>query len=160
MRRRPRIVVIICCAVIVAAAGALTAAWRIGQHAVVLPKASCGSATTHFVDGGTQVLSADPGALACFGAAARGCRFASIELNEMGTDTGTTYVFTIDRGGTACQVTELSQYYSANFGGSTGPVTAVTCRRTAVTGRGVTLTCGGQDVLIPSAVSSGPSAEA
>jgi len=78
----------------------------------------------------------------------------------MGTDTGITYVFAIGRGGTACQVTELSQDYSANFGGSTGPVNAVACRETAVTGRGVTLACGGEDVLIPSAVSSRPLADA
>ena len=160
MNRISRIAVIICCVVIVAAAGALTAAWRIGQHATVLPKASCGSATTHLVDRDTQVLAADPGALTCFGAAARACRPASVEVDEMGTDTGTTYLFAIGRGGTACQVTELSQDYSANFGGSTGPVTAVTCRGTAVTGRGVTLTCAGQEVLIPSAVSSRPLADA
>jgi hypothetical protein len=72
----------------------------------------------------------------------------------MGVDTGTTYFFTIERGGTPCQVTELTQDYSANLGGSTGPVNATACRRTTVTGRGVTLTCGGQDVLIPSAVSA------
>ena len=153
----------ICCAVIAGVVGVLAALWRTGQHTTgryatgqhvtVLPKASCGSAVTHRVDGGTQVLTADPGALTCFAAAARGCRPASVEVVEMGVDTGTTYVFVIERDGAACQVTELAQDYSANFGGSTGPVNAVTCLRTAVTGRGVTLTCGGQDVLIPSAVS-------
>ena len=70
----------------------------------------------------------------------------------MGTDTGTDFVFSIDPGGTTCQVTELSQDYSANFGGSTGPVLTTSCRRTAVTGQGVTLGCDGQDVLIPSMV--------
>jgi hypothetical protein len=160
LRRIPRIVVIIGCVVVAAAAVALTAAWRTGQHATMPPKASCGSATTHRVDGDTQVLAADPGALTCFGAAARGCRSASIEVDEMGVDTGTTYFFTIERGGTPCQVTELTQDYSANFGGSTGPVNAAACRRTTVTGRGVTLTCGGQDVLIPSAVSARPLAGA
>ncbi len=74
----------------------------------------------------------------------------------MGVDTGTMYVFTIEHVGTACQVTELSQYCSANFGGSTGLVKAVTCRRTAATAKGDTLTCGGQDVLIPSAVTAQP----
>ena len=76
----------------------------------------------------------------------------------MGVDTGTTYVFIIGPGGTTCQVTELTQFYSANFGGSTGPVNSVACRRADVTARGVTLTCGGQDVLIPAAVSAGPPA--
>jgi hypothetical protein len=46
----------------------------------------------------------------------------------------------------------LSQDYSANFGGSAGPVITASCRVAAVSGRGVTLGCGGQDVLIPSAV--------
>ena len=175
MRRIPRIVLIICCAVIPAAAGVLAATWRLGpqptghhpagQHVTVLPltelpKPSCGSAGTHRVDGDTQVFAADPGALTCFGVAARGCRLASIEVHEMGVDTGTTYVFLIERGGTACQVTELAQYYSANFGGSAGPVNAMACRRTAVTGQGVMLSCGGQHVLIPSAVSAGPLASA
>ena len=72
----------------------------------------------------------------------------------MGTDTGTSFVFRIDPGGTTCQVTELSQDYSANFGGSAGPVITTSCRLAAVTGQGVRLGCGGQDVLIPSAVSA------
>lgn len=166
MRGIPRIVVVIIigCAV-VAAAVALAVTWPFGQHTAgqhwtALPKASCGSATTHGVNGDTQVLLADPGALTCFGTAARGCRSASVEVNEFGVDTGTTYVFIIEPGGTACQVTELSQYYSANGGGSTGPLIAATCLRTAVTGTGVTLTCGGQDVLIPAAVSTRPLAGA
>ena len=161
MRGIPRIVVIIIGCAVVAAAGALTATWPFGQHATgqhwtALPKASCGSATTHGVNSDTQVLIADPGALNCFGAAARSCKSASVEVTDMGVDTGTTYVFIIEPGGTACQVTELSQYYSANGGGSTGPVSAVSCLKPAVTGTGVTLTCGGQDVLIPAAVSSRP----
>jgi hypothetical protein len=175
LRGIPRIVLIICCVIIPAAAGVLAATWPFGpqpagqhpagQHVTVpplteLPKPSCGSAGTHRVDGDTQVFAADRGALTCFGAAARGCRFASLEVTEMGVDTGTTYVFLVERGGTACQVTVLSQSYSANFGGSTGPVNAMACRRTAVTGQGVTLTCGGQDVLIPSAVGTTPLASA
>jgi len=67
----------------------------------------------------------------------------------MGIDTGTTFVFSIDPGGTTCQVTELSQHYSANFGGSAGPVATTSCRLAAVSGKGVTVGCGGQDVLIP-----------
>jgi len=46
-------------------------------------------------DGSTHALSADPGALTCFTAAARACRAASIQITEMGTDTGTTFVFSI-----------------------------------------------------------------
>jgi hypothetical protein len=39
------------------------------------------------------------------------------------------------------------------LGGSQGAVSTVPCRRTAVTDRGVALSCGGQDVLIPAKVS-------
>ncbi len=88
-----------------------------------------------------------------FNAAARDCKAAGIEITEMGTDTGTNFVFSIGPGPTTCQATELSQDYSANFGGSAGPVTTVPCRLAAVSSEGVTLGCGGQDVLIPSAVS-------
>jgi hypothetical protein len=159
MRRIPRIFLIIIGCAVVAAAAALAVSWPFGQHAAsqhwtALPKASCGSASAHFVNSDTQVLLADPGALTCFGTAARTCKSASVEVTAMGVDTGTNYVFIIEPGGTACQVTELSQYYSANFGGSTGPVQATTCLKTAVTGAGVTLSCGGQNVLIPSAVSA------
>ena len=152
MRRRQWTAIIIGGAVIAAAAGVL-AGWRLSQHAAALPHASCGSAVTHSLDGSTRALGADPGALACFAAAARQCKTAGIAITEMGTDTGTDFVFSIGLGGTTCQVTELSQDYSANFGGSTGPVTTVPCRLAAVSGEGVTLACGGQDVLIPSAVS-------
>ena len=71
-------------------------------------------------------------------------------MTELGVDTGTDYIFTIESGG--CTVPgrrESSNFYSANFGGSTGPVTTTSCLRTAVTGRGVSLSCGGQDVQIP-----------
>jgi len=150
--RIPRTAVIIC-AVIVAALGAAAAAWRISQHPSALPHASCGSASTHFLTSDTQVLRADPGALTCFVRAARECRSASLGVTELGVDTGTDYVFTISPGGTSCQVTEERQDYSANFGGSQDAVSTVPCRRTAVTGTGVALNCGGRDVLIPAKVS-------
>lgn len=51
-------------------------------------------------------------------------------------------------------MSELSQDYSANFGGSAGPVITTSCRLGAVTGHGVTLGCGRQDVLIPAALSA------
>lgn len=152
-RRRSWTAVIVGDAVIAAAAGVL-AGWRLSQHAAALPHASCGDAVTHRLDDSTHALSADPGALTCFTAAARTCRAASIKVTEMGVDTGTAFVFSIDPGGTTCHVTELSQGYTANFGGSTGPVTAMSCRLAAVTGEGVTLDCGTQDALIPSVVSA------
>ncbi len=142
--------------VIVAAAAALAVSWWGSRPPAALPHASCGSATTHGAGAGTQLLGADPGALTCFGTAARGCRAASLGVHEMGVDTGTNYVFTIAPGGTSCQVTELRQDYSANFGGSVGPVTTVPCRRASLTTRGVLLKCGGQAVLIPAKVSLQP----
>jgi hypothetical protein len=96
----------------VAAAGGVWAIWWFPLRADnTLPQTSCGRAETHFLSGGTQILQADPHALTCFGAAARGCKPASIEVTEMGVDAGTDYVFTIEPGGTPCQVSELSQGY-------------------------------------------------
>src|ERR1700722_19095669 len=103
MRRRPRAAIIIGGAVIAAAVGGL-AGWRLSQHPAALPRASCGIAVTHGLDGGTHALSADPGALACFTAAARDCKAASIEITETGIDTGTGFVFSTGPGGTTCQV--------------------------------------------------------
>lgn len=153
-RRRIRFsrrVAIISCVLLAAAGGLIT--WRVIDHAPALPHASCGETVTHQLYSGTQSLSADPGALRCFGAAARACRTASIEVVEMGVDSGTDHVFTIGPDGAACQAAEWSQDYSANFGGSTGPVTSTSCRLSAVTSRGVTLNCGASDVLVPATVS-------
>jgi hypothetical protein len=150
--RRPRTIIIIC-AVIVAVVAAAAFALRIGHHRTALPRASCGSATTHFLTSDTQVLSAKVGALTCFVRAARECRSASIGVTEMGVDTGTDYVFIIEPGKAPCQVAEDSQGYSANFGGSQTAVSTVPCRRSAVTSSGVMLRCGGRDVLIPAKVS-------
>lgn len=66
----------------------------------------------------------------------------------MGVDTGTDYVFAVVPGSARCQVTEWSQYYSANFGGSHGKVAVAQCFATAGPA-GVKLGCGGQDILIP-----------
>jgi len=150
----PRTAVIIG-AVLVTAVGAAVAGCRSNHDAATLPRASCGSATTHFLTGHPRVLSADPGALTCFVRAVRHCETASLGVTEMGVDTGTDYVFAIKPGTTPCQITELSQDYSANFGGSQSAVSTVPCRRTAVTSSGVALRCGGRDVLIPAKVSEG-----
>ena len=152
LSRKTRAAII--CAVIVAVAGAAAGAWKVNQPPAALPHASCGSASTHFLTGRTQLLSADSGALTCFIRAAGGCRRASLGVTEMGVDTGTDFVFTVEPGKTPCQVTELRQDYSANFGGSQGPVTSVLCRRAAVDSSGVVLRCGGRMVLIPAKVSA------
>ena len=71
----------------------------------------------------------------------------------MGVDTGTDHVFSIEPGRTPCQVTETSEAYSANFGGSHSAVSTTRCRLTAVTGTGVELNCGGGDEQIPASAS-------
>ncbi len=138
-------------AVLAAALGMAAAGCSAGGPAA-LPHATCGSATTHFLDAGTQVLSADKGSLGCFETAARHCRAASLAVTEMGTDTGTDYVFTVQPGGAGCPVTELSQAYSVNFGGSQGTITTTRCQVAGVTAAGVRLGCAGQSVLVPAQV--------
>lgn len=117
-----------------------------------LPTGTCGTAVTHSLNDSTQVLSADHGSLSCFETAARHCEAGSLAITEMGVDTGTRYVFTIAPSAAGCQVTELSQSYSANFGGSQGKVTSAQCRVAAATAAGVTLGCDGRDVLVPAQV--------
>jgi len=141
------------CALMAAAGCAVAAAWQHSHHPAALPRPSCGSAHTHFLTARTQILAADHGALTCFVRAARECRSASLGITEMGVDTGTDYVFSIEPGTTPCQVTQDSRSYSANFGGSQGAVITVRCHRTAVTRAGVMLSCRGRDVLIPARVS-------
>jgi len=153
--RRPRAIVILCAVIVAAAAATAVISWRVSQHQTAAPPAACGSAWTHSLNGQTHLLGADHGALTCFDLAARACRPASLHVSEFGVDTGTDYTFTIESGGPSCRVTEASNFYSANGGGSTGPVTTTSCLRTAVTGGGVSLTCAGQDVLIPAQVHQG-----
>ena len=117
-----------------------------------LPHASCGAAVTHGLSAATQILSADKGTLNCFHVAARDCKTASIAVTEMGVDTGTHHVFAIEPGGKGCAVTELSQSYSANFGGSHGKVGSTRCSVATISGGGVTLACAGEKVLIPATV--------
>lgn len=121
---------------------------------MALPTASCGRAITHGLNASTEILSAGKTALRCFSAAAKACAKASLEVTEMGTDGGTQHVFAITAHGKPCQVTELSQSYSANFGGSAGPVSAAGCQVTVATEAGVTLTCAGKKVLIPVRIAS------
>ncbi len=139
---------IILWAVALPVSGGLAAACG-SQHPAAPPAARCGSAVTHFVTADTQIFAARRGALTCFATAARHCRAASLSVTAVGVDTGSHYVFTIAPGGSPCRVTETSQFYSANGGGSQGPLVTRSCRMAGVTGQGVTLTCGGQTVLIP-----------
>jgi hypothetical protein len=67
----------------------------------------------------------------------------------MGVDTGTNFVFTIEPGTRPCHVIEDSQAYSANFGGSQGPLNSIPWHRAAVTRTGAMLRCRGRHVLIP-----------
>lgn len=136
----------VCAAVVVVGSAVGIRAY---EHRMDLPHPSCGSAGTHGLDSRTQVLSADPGALACFHAAAQGCRAASIDVGEMGVDTDTDHVFVITPGGRPCQLTEFSQFSIFTGQIHRNPVTSTHCRITAVTAQGVTLSCSGQSLLIP-----------
>src|SRR5262249_24304593 len=117
-----------------------------------LPHASCGSAVSHGLSAATQILSAGKGTLTCFQGAARAWKDGSIAVTEMGVDTGTNHVFSIEPGGKGCAVSELSQSYSANFGGWQGKIGTTRCTVTAVNGGGVTLACAAEKVLIPATV--------
>jgi hypothetical protein len=125
-------------------------AWWSATHKA-LPQASCGWVG---YDGGRVVGSQDPGALTCFNADAQACKPGSIGLHEAQADTTTSEVYTIVPGGSPCQVADTSQEYFVSLH-RTGPVTTESCHVAAVTGNGVTLSCSGQDVLIP-ARSSAP----
>ena len=152
MRRLTKMAVGVAALIVVAAA--VLIGWRLSERDVAVPQVECGSAATHDLYAGTRLLTADHGALTCFHAAAVSCRSASIKVLDIGVDTGTDYVFVIKPGGRPCQVSELRQAYSANFGGSHGPVSTVSCRVAAVTGSGVDVSCEGQRVLIPATVSA------
>jgi hypothetical protein len=119
------------------------------QRSVTTQRVSCGSATARFLDDRTELLSANPGALPCFDAAARNCRSASITVTTMGVDAGTRSTFAIKPGTGPCQVTEQSQFYLVSGGLRHGPVTTTHCRISAATAAGVTLSCSGRDVVIP-----------
>jgi hypothetical protein len=140
-------------AVIATAVGALLVTRQASPRASALPRVNCGTAETRQLGAGTRVLAADHGALSCFSAAARTCKAATLEVREMGVDTGTDYVFSIEPGKTPCQVTETSQDYSANFGGSHSAVSTTHCRLAAVSVTGVKLNCDGGDEQIPASVS-------
>ena len=152
--RLPRAVVIIICGAVAAASGGLAAGCS--RSPAAQPETKCGSAVTHFLTAHTQVITARHGALTCFVTAARHCRAASLAVTEMAVDTGTHVVFTIKPGGSPCQVTETSQNYSVNFGGSHGPRVTRSCRLTGATSAGATLRCGAQTVLIPAKADAPP----
>ena len=162
--KRTRVIILGSAAVVVLAAGTAVAATQLGHHAssstgtgadsgtgsgTTLPTANCGSATARSVGASTVVTMADPGALTCFYNAARACHPAAVQLVARGVDAGTAYVFKIESVGKSCRVTESSQTYVEP--GRHGPVRSVTCDQPDVTQEGVTLTCGGQGVLVPAA---------
>ena len=129
---------------------AVTAA---GARQASLPLPTCGDqVSVSHIDGSIRPRSGtDPGVLACFGKAARGCTPASIGMNvSPGHGLGTDYVFRIEAGGSSCPVTELSQAWGMNGAGWwSGILTSVPCRVVTVTGWGVRLSCAHQEVGIP-----------
>jgi len=169
-RRTGRAGIVVCVVLAVAVAG-LAVAWPTGHpaggqreaarphpagggSATALPRPSCGWIGVRLINGTTPQLVASHGALACFNRAARECTAASISDTLVGGDAGTSYVFVIEPGGASCRVMQLAQGYSVSFGlaAPAGPVLSTVCRRTAVTASGVTLNCGGPDILIPAKV--------
>jgi hypothetical protein len=141
-------------AVLVLAAGGGLLAWRLTRQPTSLPQASCGQVTTNRFGAYTTIQGRGAKVLRCFAVAARACKAASIQVTDMNVDVGTNYVFTLEPGGTPCRATELSQDYSANFGGSTGPIIATSCLRRAITTNGTMLRCARQNLLIPAKVSA------
>lgn len=142
------------CAAAVIASGALAGCGAsqhgdTSQQGVAPPRVGCGSAITRTLDDRTVLLSASPGALPCFAAAARNCHSATITVTAMGVDAGNHYVFGIEPGTRPCLVTERSQFYMVSGGTRHGPVTTTHCRIAATDAGGVTLSCGGRQILIP-----------
>ena len=127
--------------------------WRAYEGNAALPHPSCGSASTHGLSATTEMLSADRGALACFHAAAKNCKAASLKVTQMGVDAGTDNVFAIKPGSRPCEVTEFSQFYIVTGDVHRNSVTSTTCHVAAATARGVTLSCGRQQLLVPVTVS-------
>ena len=123
-------------------------AWWSYTHKA-LPQASCGWIGSN---ASGEFDSQDPGALTCFSAAAQACKPGSIGVHELGADTTTNEVFSIAPGGAPCQVTETNQTYFAS-GDHTGTVTTESCHISAVTGSGVSLSCGGEHFLVPARAS-------
>lgn len=147
MRGLTKVITGVCAAAVIA--GGALAGCGTSHRAVTPPRVSCGAAVTHSLNDSTELLSASPGALPCFAAAVRNCHSASLSVTAMGVDAGIHYVFVIKPGTEPCQVAEQSQFYMVSGGVRHGPVRTVACQRTAVTASGVTLSCGGRDILIP-----------
>lgn len=152
--RRPRIprwIMVVGCALLVLIAFMV---YLVARQAAdeALPRASCGSAVTHVLNGDTKALDASPNALSCFQEAARACRSASIRVTESKIDWGSDHLLTVERGKRPCHATMLSQEWSANSGGWRGQVTSAPCARVEVTGRGVVLSCAGGVYLVPAVV--------
>lgn len=86
----------------------------------------------------------------CFVQAYHQCKAMSLLVTRHSVDTGTHYTYTITPYGASCQIIEASQSYSANFGGSEGPVVTSTCGGlTTNQDTLVIVDCQGQDVTIP-----------
>lgn len=86
----------------------------------------------------------------CFVQAYHQCKAMSLLVTRHGVDTGTHFTYTITPHGSSCQIGVASQSYSANFGGSVGPVMTSTCGGlTANQDTLVLVQCQGPDVTIP-----------
>jgi hypothetical protein len=93
-----------------------------------------------------------PMPMACFRAAYASCTPANLEFTEHGVDSGITHTFSIARSpGGSCAVADDVYSYSANFGGSRGPVQHYSCRSVLAQGESLVVEgCGAEgNIAIP-----------
>jgi hypothetical protein len=91
---------------------------------------SCGSVSALLVSGSASdgASGAMPRPMACFLAAYAVCTPKTLGFTAHGVDTGVTHTFSLQRSGAGrCAVADDAQTYSANFGGSHGPVQHFAC---------------------------------
>lgn len=140
------------CLVLVALGG-LTACGTAQEPGQQVP--SCGALTVSFNPYDQYAANYDGHRVKeieqCFVHAYHQCKAMSLLVTVHGVDTGTHYTYTITPHGSSCQISASAQNYSANFGGSQGPVTTSTCGGLLIETADTLVigTCQGQEGTIP-----------
>jgi hypothetical protein len=119
---------------------------------------NCGSVSALLNSGGAP-SGAMPQPMACFLAAYTACTPATLDFTAHGVDTGITHTFSLQRSGTGkCAVADDAQTYSANFGGSHGPLQHYACTGVlAHDGALIVQGCGSEgDITIPATATAFP----
>jgi len=98
--------------------------------------------------------TSDPGATqaeACFTRAYEHCSRADLTFTLIAVDVGTIHSLRLQPEGAICAVSDVTQGYSANFGGSRGPLRFYACVGLAQHDGGLLVkSCGAEgDVLVP-----------